>query len=363
MSDNVITILGGGNGGHAAACDLFKRGFSVRLYEDPRFAGKMEGVFKTKEIFYSGVLGEGVAKLTMVTSDIGEAVKGVGVILVAVPAFAHKTYAEALIPHLEDGQVVLVFAGVFGSLVFLKEMRDKGVKKDVCFAETYTLPYATRLAGPGKSVIMGLTDPLKTGVMPGRKTGEVIARLKHVYPVEPAKSVLDCGLYTLNPIIHVPGCVMNAGRIEAMKGEFWFYKEAISPGVGRVTEQLDAERMAIITRLGYEPETVVESLVAMGSTGDTVYEAINGNEKFAAIKGPDGLKNRYFTEDIPFGLVPWAYLGHALGINTPIMDSLITLGSGLMETDCWQTGRKLSDLGIDGMSREQLLAFLETGER
>lgn len=361
MGGTIVTILGGGNGAHAAAADLTKRGFTVRLYEDAKFAGNMKQVFATRKIDYSGVIGEGTAEISMVTSDLGEAMRGANIVIVSVPAFAHKTYAKILPPHLENGQTVLIFAGVFGSLVFWNEFKKSGSGKDVVFAETYTLPYATRLAGPGKSIILTLTNPVQTGVMPAKRTDEVMQRLKPLYPVVPAKSVLDSGLYTLNPVTHVPGCILNAGRIEKQKGEYWFYKEAITPGVGRVTEQLDAERVAICRKLGYEPLGVIENLQAAGGTGNSVYEIVNGNAQWAKIQGPDGFKNRYYTEDIPFGLVGWAYLAHAIGVPTPIMDSLIHLANGLMEQDCWKTGRQLADMGLEGRSLEEILDYVNNG--
>lgn len=361
MTNPIITILGGGNGAHAAAADLTSRGFTVRMYEEARFAGNMEKVFKTKEIEYTGVIGEGTAKISMVTSDIAEAVKGANIIIVAVPAFAHKNYAEKLPPYYEDGQTVLIFAGVFGSLVFWHELKKSGVNKNVVFSETYTLPYATRLLGPGKSAILTLTNPVLTGVMPAKYTDKVMETLKPLYPVEPAKSVLDSGLYTLNPVTHVPGCILNAGRIERQNGDFYFYKEAIPPGVGRVTEMLDAERMAIATKLGYASTSMVASLKAAGGEGDNVSEIISNNPQWAKIQGPDNYKNRYYTEDIPFGLVGWAYVAHAIGVETPIMDSLITLSNGLMQQDCWKTGRQLEEMGLAGKNLEQIKDYLQNG--
>lgn len=360
-SHTIVTLLGGGNGAHAAAADLAKRGFEVRMYEEARFAANMEKVFATKEIEYSGVIGEGTAKISMATSDLAQAVKGAHIVIVSVPAFAHKHYAQILPPHLEDGQTVLVFAGVFGSLVFWNELKKSGSNKDVVFAETYTLPYATRLAGPGKSVILTLTNPVLTGVMPAKRTDETMEKLKPLYPVVPAKSVLDSGFYTLNPVIHVPGCILNAGRIERMQGEFWFYKEGITPGVGRVTEQLDAERIAIVEKLGYTAENVIENLTAAGGKGSSVYEIVSTNQQWGQIKGPDGYRNRYFTEDIPFGLVGWAHIAHAIGVATPVMDSLITLSNGLMEADCWATGRQLDDMGLQGKTLAQIREYVQNG--
>ena len=361
MNDKIVAIVGGGNGAHAAAVDLTLKGFEVRLFEEERFAGNMESVFKTRTIAYDGVLGKGTVNVAMVTSNLAEALDGAGRVIVSVPAFAHSHYARSLAPLLRDGQAALLFAGTFGSLVYWKELKKSGAGKEVLFAETYTLPYAARLAGQGSIMILSLTDPVLTGVMPAKHTERGMAAFKPLYPVIPAKSVLDSGLYTMNPVVHVPGCILNAGRIELMQGEFWFYREGITPGVGRVTEQLDEERMAIIKKLGYTPVSVTESLIAMGATGKNVYEAITTNEQFAKIKGPDGYKNRYYTEDIPYGIVPWAFIGKAVGVPTPVMDALITLSDGLLERDCRKTGRTLEDLGLEGMDIDAIHDYLRNG--
>ena len=358
----LVAVLGGGNGAHAAAADFARRGFEVRMFEDEKFAGKMQKVFETKQIIQHGVLGEGVGNLAMVTTDISEAVKGVKYIVIAVPAFGHSYYADLLVDHLEDGQIILILAGTFGSLIFWNKMKKKGIKKDVAFAESYTLPYDTRLMGPGESMVMGVHSPLKTGVMPAKKTAEVIEELKKFYPVSASESVIESGLFTLNPVVHVPGCIMNAGRIELMKGEFWFYKEGITPCVGKVTEALDEERMNIIKKLGYKAISVVDALGSSGSVKTNIYEAITKNEQFGKIKGPDGLTNRYFTEDIPFGLVGWSVIGKLVGVETPIMDSFITIGSIAMGQDCRKTGRTAEELGIAEMSIEQLKNYLYDGE-
>lgn len=70
--------------------------------------------------------------------------------------------------------------------------------------------------------VMSRFDPLKVGVMPASRTDEVIAELDGVFPgIEPVESVVACGLSSLNPIIHVPGCILNAGRIEYAESDCW----------------------------------------------------------------------------------------------------------------------------------------------
>ncbi len=206
---------GSGTAELAAAADLALRGFEVNMYEDERFASNMQQVFETKKIELSGAAGSGTAELAMVTSDLATAIEGVKVILVAVPAFAHAAYAEKLAEVVTAGQIVVVLPGTFGSLMFWKEFKARGVE-DVCVAESHTLPYATRLLGPGASLVMSRFDPLKVGVMPASRTDEVIAALDGVFPgIEAVESVVACGLSSLNPIIHVPGCILNAGSRRA----------------------------------------------------------------------------------------------------------------------------------------------------
>ena len=58
-------------------------------------------------------------------------------------------------------------------------------------------------------------------------------------------SALEAGLSALNPVVHPPGVLMNAGRIERSRGEFWFYEEGVTPSVVNVIEAVDRERLAL----------------------------------------------------------------------------------------------------------------------
>ncbi len=250
--------------------------------------------------------------------------------------------------------------GTFGSLMFWKAFKEHGVK-DVCVAETHTLPYATRLLGQGKSLVMSRFDPLKVGVMPASRTDEVIAALDGVFPgIEAVESVVACGLSSLNPIIHVPGCILNAGRIEYAKGDFHFYTEGFTDCVARLTEAIDAERIALLDAMGYSSDIAAHGIGGAVET-DSIKEAIAGDPNFAKITGPANLQNRYYSEDIPYGIATWAKLARLIGVPTPVMDSLVSLGGVLLESDCWEGGRSMAELGIDGMGLDALRTYLVEG--
>ena len=90
---------------------------------------------------------------------------------------------------------------------------------------------------------------------------------------------------------------------------------------------------------------------------------IHGNISLTPIPGPDTIENRYLTEDASGGLVPWSYLGKLLGVSTPIIDSIVNIYNVIHERNWWEIGRNLEDLGLEGMSIEEIHHFLQTGKK
>lgn len=130
--------------------------------------------------------------------------------------------------------------------------------------------------------------------------------------------------------------------------------------MARLTEAIDAERIALLDAMGYESDIAAHGIGGAVET-DSIKEAIAGDPNFAKITGPANLKNRYYSEDIPFGIATWAKLARLIGVPTPVMDSLVSLGGVLLESDCWEGGRSMAELGIEDMDLEALRAYLIEG--
>ena len=78
--------------------------------------------------------------------------------------------------------------------------------------------------------------------------------------------------------------------------------------------------------------------------------------------GPNNIHHRYMTEDVPIGCKVYHDLGVAYGVKTPIIDSMITLAGAMHQKNFFEESRyNLAYLGIDGMSKEELLAYLNDG--
>jgi opine dehydrogenase len=340
-------------------------GHQVSLFEFQRFHADIAAIFETCSIEISGTALTGNARLCRTTHDIGEAIEDTELILIFFPSLAHAAYAEALAGHLQDGHHVVLVPGTFGSLEFVKDVRSRGCKADFTVSELNTLPYASRVHGPQSVHIYHEKPVVGIGVFPAVRTDEVFNIFKDLYSgTYRFRDVLEAGLTNVNPIIHPLGVLMNAGRIEYARGQFWYYEEGITASTARAMEKLDDERLAVGLKLGLKMPRQSEYLHAVkyGPKGD-LWEALKGSKSLTQIKGPSTVVNRYVTEDIPIGLVCWSQLGQMLGAPTPLMQATVELGIAVSGVNYWETGRTLQRCGIDGMKAEQLCEYARSGCR
>ncbi len=378
MERNLIAVLGGGNGGHAVAANLSLSGFKVNFFELPQFAGPFDKVLRTKEIRIEGVSIDGVAKLNLATIDIREAIKEAEVIFVVTPAFGHKAMAEACAPFVQDGQIIVLMPGSGGSLEFAKIFKEKKVKQDVTFAESCTLPYGARLKGASHVTVLINAIILPTGVFPSKRADDVIPKLRQYYPIIiPAKDVLEAAINNPNPIVHPAATLLSAARIEHSKGEFYLYAEGMTPAVARTFQSLNEERLSICNSLGYKLyhwDNLEFKNYNLGETEDecrhrilnTSMDAAFGKDGIYAgikMKGPEHLKDRFVTEDVPYGMVLLSTLGYLFGIPTPTHDAVIRLASVINRTNYWRMGRGIKELGLSKLNKQGLKKFLQEGKR
>ncbi len=86
-----------------------------------------------------------------------------------------------------------------------------------------------------------------------------------------------------------------------------------------------------------------------------------GPESYAEMRGPSGLRHRYLLENVPFGFLPVSEFGRAAGVPTPVLDGLIALGGALIGEDMRSSGRTLERLGLEGLSKTQILDYVIEG--
>lgn len=356
-----VAVLGGGHGALTLAADLALHGHAVRLFELEAFRAGIDHVFRTGHIKAVGHVLQGTGALDLVTTDINAAVSDAEIILVAVPAFGHRTYADLLAPTVKAGQLVVLVPGTLGTLEFAQTWRGLGADPSVVLAETDTFPYATRTDGAATVRAYGRTA-VQVGVFPAARTAWVAGLLGGLLDVSPGSNVLEVGFSNLNPVLHPPGTIFNIGRIERSRGEFHIYEEGMTPSVTRIIDALDVERLAVAGALGLQLPPVAEALHRSGyGPRGTTWETLNGSASLTPIKGPTDVGTRYLSEDIPFGLSAWASIGSQIGVPTPLMDALVVLGSALSEQAAAASPRTVRSLGLAGLDAAEIVDYVSDG--
>ena len=365
MSIKTVAVLGAGHGGCAAAADLGRRGYGVRLHA--RTAERLRPLRERGGIEARGVH-DGLVPTSLMTTDLGEAVRGADLIMLVVPSIAHEAYARALAPLLDGSQPILLNPGhTGGALHLLHELRRAGNASPIKCCETVTLTYIARMAGPATVNIFSHTTHLRFAALPGRHADAMFALIKPLYPdIVQATSVLETGLGNINAVFHPPGMIMNAGWIERRGGDFLFYREGITAAVGRVVAAVDAERLAIARALGVPATPFIDLFHQAGLTTEaardsgSITRACEDSAPNRTIKAPPSLDHRYIHEDVGYGLVPMAELGRLAGVATPTIDALIRLAGLALGIDYRTDGLTLERLGLADKSPAELTRFVET---
>ena len=357
-----LAVLGGGHGCYAAAATLTEQGHRMRFWRRDRAA--FEPVLTSGAVNILDSNGERKVKIHRVTTDLAEAVDGVALIVIPLPALTHKALATALAPHLRDGQVVYLPPGTFGSYLFAGAMRAAGNRADVSFAETGTLPYLARKRAANLVAVSAYATRLPTGVFPARNSDHAFPILEQAYPViERIEDALSGALMNAGPIIHPPLIMMNAGPMEHF--DKWdIHNEGTQPAIRRVTDALDGERIAIRQAFGYAPPHFpLADHYRLGGDewmyGNAAHEKLTDSADWR--EHIDLVNHRYMTEDMELGLALLVSCADYLALDAPVSRGLLALGSAITGRDFRETGRTLKNLGLAGLRREALAELLYEG--
>lgn len=359
-----IAVLGGGNGSFAAAGDFALSGHEVRLWRrdaDQVAAHRAAG----SRILVKDHNGRHDVKLALVTTDMADAVDGTELILCPAPAFAQADIARLLAPHLRNGQVVFLPPATFGSMIFAQAAREAGNHAKASFAETGTLPWLTRKHGPFEVAITIRAKRLPVGVFPLEQAPHALEVIGRAFPdaIEACGDALSGALMNAGPIIHPPLIVMNAGPIEHF--ERWdIHKEGTQAAIRRVTDALDAERIAVREALGYGAphfplahHYAKEGEIWMYGRGshDRLTDSGDWRERIVLTE------HRYMREDLRLGLSLLVSAAGLAGVDAPLTKAFLSIGGAVCGEDFARGGRTLQTLGLGELSKTELQTLLRNG--
>jgi opine dehydrogenase len=351
-----IAVLGAGAGGSAAVAELVSAGHDVAFWA--RSERTLAPFKSLGGVAYEGVLGNGVAKPRILTSDLSAALSGANVALICLPTTAHGQLARSMAGLGANVPVVLNPGHTGGALEFAHVFRSIGANPPPV-AEFHTLTYVARKYSPDCVTITGAARFLRLGALPGGHAAAEIAEA--IFPnAKRMRDVLACDLANLNMVLHVPGAVLAAAWVEATGGDFTFYVQAMTPGVARVLRALDDERRQVAGVFGHVLPSVTAEMQMVGTVepsadAEDMAAAIASGGANKKIKAPNALTHRYYEEDFGHGLLPFIALAQVAQVNTPVASSLLRIGQTLMGDDLLAHGRTASRMGIEGLDRDGLL--------
>ncbi|TDQ98530.1 NAD/NADP-dependent octopine/nopaline dehydrogenase family protein [Paraburkholderia silvatlantica] len=365
-----VCVLGGGHGCHAAAVDLFEKGHDVAWWRrDAQAAARLRSIGELQVRDWRGdrrvPLGDQRGAIRLV-DDLAAALDGARLVVIPLPSTTHDALAAQVAPLLSDDQIVYLPPGTFGSIVFADALAAAGNRSRVAIAETGTLPYLVRTHGENRVVISAYATRLPTGVYPSNAADWAFDVLEAAYPaVERVDDVLSAALMNAGPVIHPPLILMNAGPLEHF--DRWdIHNEGTQPAIRRVTNALDAERIAVREALGYGgPHFPLADHYA--TDGDEWMYGRGAHGKLTDSgdwrESIDLKSHRYMLEDTRLGLSFVVSCGRFAGVPTPVAQGLLAIAGAVAGRDLYREGRTLEALGLADLSRDALRRRLADGAR
>ena len=365
-----ITVLGGGHGCYASAVEMAEKEHEVTLWRRDTESLKQLaelGEIQVKDYKGTRTLSVGFdSQQIRLETNLEHAIQDAELIIIPLPAITHDDLAVQAAPFFNDGQVVFLPPGTFGSYIFANEMKKAGNSAEVAFAETGTLPYLVRKHTANSIVISVYAIRLPTGVLPAKLTDHAMNILNQAYDsIEPIEDSLSGALMNAGPVIHPPLIMLNAAPLQHF--EAWdIHNEGTQASVRSVTNLLDRERMNIREALGYSKQHFPlsdhynkegegdEWMYGRGAHGKLT-DSGDWREKI------DLHTHRYMLEDTRLGLSFIISVGKWAGVATPVAEGLLNIASAITGKDLYEQGRTFENLDLDRLTRPELQQLLTEG--
>jgi Glycerol-3-phosphate dehydrogenase len=358
-----VAVLGSGNGACAVAFEWAKAGHEVFMFDFAKFPKMIGQINAHSGIFAEGEL-EGFQKIAYAGDDIEKVLDGAGIILAVGPAYSTEPFGLACKPFVRPGQHYVVCpSSCAGAIVFKNALGLSFDDYSVTISETSTLPFAVRITGAAKiSVYNRLKGGYFLSTLPSSKNEEIFEIFHATHETcDKADNILQTTLQNANPVIHPAVTICNTALIERTGGDFMFYEEGVTDGVGRVIEALDRERISIGAKLGVNVIPDPELGMIQGYQAVANYsEGYSKAPGFIGIKAQPQLDYRYFNEDVGYGLVFLISLAKQIGVEVPAMEAVVKLACLIMGRDYRaEEARSMRTLGLDKYDLDGLKKVLK----
>ncbi len=353
-----VGIVGAGSIAFGTAVLVEQQGHKVTLWSP---SGE-----RTKALAAGAALtAEGAIKGTFhpaVAANAAELAAGADVLVIALPAYGHKTVLDAIAPYVTAEQTVVFSSHAsFGALYLSRLLAERGVVATIVAWGTTAV--SGRQLSPTSVNVNTIRKQVDLATVPASRSAAGLAVCKDLFGDRflDRGSLMAIALSNLNPQNHMGIALGNMTRME--RGESWSQGQNVTPNVGRLLEDLDQERIAIATKLGLDVRNIFQHfhlsfhvpMSSISQMNQEMHEAGNGGS------GPTTADSRYVTEDVPFGLVMTAKIGRLAGYPAELHEAGVRIFSAMYGRDFTAENDLLTALQLDAMSLEELKNLCHNG--
>jgi opine dehydrogenase len=353
-----IGLAGAGSVAFATAALLHDAGHDPMLWS-PSGAGT------TDLAQGAALIATGALETTLtprIAADAAELARENDVLMVVLPGYGHKTVLDALATHIESRHHVIISSHASLGAVYLAQLlAARGITVPITAWGT-TICTGRRQSGT-EVLVNTIRSKVDLCTVPEDRSDTALALCRDLFGdrFQPRNGLLAISLSNLNPQNHMGIALGNITRME--RGEIWSQGQNVTPAIGNLLEELDAERRAIAQALGLEVRTIFEHfhlsfhvpIASISEMNQQMHEQGNGGT------GPATGDSRYVTEDVPYGLVLTAALGRLTGKRAVLHEAGIRIFSAMYGRDFEQENELLKALDLKRYSLDDLKRAACTG--
>lgn len=348
-----VAIVGAGAMGCAAAAYLQRSGHAPALWS-PTAARVRGGLTGRARFTCTGAL-DGEVEAELLESAVW--LREFPVILVCIPADAYAAVLEPLNTLWRTGQhVILSGALSLAPLWVEEEARGRDQQLRVTgWGTTLTTAYFQADGRLHVNPLRQRIDMASVGRAPGPTPLEVCEALFGPR-FALADNLLAPALANINPIAHAAEVIPNLTRMDAR--EQWSLFGCFTSVVGRLADDLDAERRAVAAGFGLRLPSLREHYARSYHVQEAELHLMAQDivRKGMSPQGPASLLHRYVLEDAPFGLAVLEMLGRCAGVDTPVLAASLTMLESAYRRNFRTENFLLDRLGIAGTDAAVLRA-------
>ncbi len=337
-----IVICGGGNVAHVLAGVLSQRkGLDIRvLTRNPGLWGESIQVLDEQNRSTTG-------RLHLISNQASEVIPGANLVILALPAYARTAVLETIAPHLTGNVWVGSFPGS-GGFSWLAQNALQGTSASVSIFGAQRVPYISRIIHYGREVFgSSKKEGIAIAAIPQSQCSEIASILEDILqmPVNCLNNFLEITLTTSNPILHPARMYTLFHDYET--GRFWqeriLFYEGWDDAASELLIRMDREVHDIFACIPLDLSYILPLLEHYGvGSAQELTQKISSIASFKGIPTPmleaengfvPNFQSRYFSEDIPFGLLVIKGVASITGTATPVIDRVITWAQKMMHKE------------------------------